>query len=676
MKKVYLLAVMALLSFSVFAQNRAMLVKETAKISAQNEMVTGREVSNLEIPITPTILQTRSTDNSVGMTYYDLQSNRNVSQRIVAHEDGTVGFVWTTQRPGQMASRGSGYNYYDGDALVNSNSVIERIENERTGWPTMGALTEGGNIGEIVISHNSEHKLVVSTRATKGAGEWKTDSLLGPELQSGRRTSTALLWPAIATSGTTIHLIACTEQDTGFRYEGINTCLLYYKGEYDFETNEVTWEEPRIVGEVTSDYIEQFRGDSYAIAVNGDKVAVLVSSSYLDCFYWLSEDGGANWNERQLIYQSTLANFDEATTLLSEPHYVCDGSGTIAIGDDGVVHVAFGITGILNEVLGDGAIHYLIYIDAILYWNSEMDEIPWDLADEPRNNLSPAVLEGAGYQVFRMPTLDENNLADIRSGVVLPNSYGAVGAATSPQLLTDGNNVYIIYVAMLHYPIIENDRTDGEYYRGIFATKSTDNGTTWPDGTVEGVSWLSYGEGLFWVDWEFYTPETPPLLFTFSENVYPTVATNVVDGKINVMWQHSMLPGNEVGGDVVMAQQPSYMYWFSIDADSIGIYNNTREVYQGIWDPSLKVTENSITKAKIYPNPANNQVSLELTSTRTGSATITVTNIMGQTVMAQVENLHAGYNKFNFNVSHLSNGFYLVNVNTPTGKVTQKLIIQ
>jgi len=684
MKQIYLLTTIVLFSASLFAQSGLMTAKEVAKISAPAKVLTGREVSIQEIPMTPTILQEATSDHYVGTTYYKTQSNAAVSQRIVVHEDGTVGFTWIASPPGGTTypNRGSGYNYHTGNRYYNSYSTTSRIETERTGWPTMGALTDGENTGEIIIAHDGANGLIVSTRTTKGEGDWAQKLFRGPSVPGpSGPPSTALLWPSIATYGTTIHLIACTNSDEGYLYEGINTCLLYYKGEYDFETNDITWTNPRIVGNVRSNYIKQFSGDSYGITVNGDKVAILVCSSWLDNFYWLSEDGGDTWGERELIYETAVpAQFTIWHTAVVDTPYVCDGNGSIAIDDDGVVHVALGICRVLNEDNGEGGYSYFPGTGGLLYWNSEMGgAIPSDLADERRNNMDPYILEEADYTIIWMPPLDYSDTAWFANGIDFPTGYGC-GLTSMPQLITDGDNVYIVYSSVLQYPLV--DEGAGLYFRGIFATKSTDKGETWPDEATDGVSWLSYGEGVFLVDWEDYdeTYNSIPLLFFRSENIEPALAANIVDGKLNVMWSKSFIPGEEDNIE-------TNMYWLSIDANKIGDYNNTRRVWQGeadtipdinITEPPIHsgITENSIKNSRIYPNPANNHVSLEFISTNANTATVTITNIMGQTVMTQVEKAQKGHNKLNFNVSHLSNGFYLVNVNTPTGKITQKLIIQ
>nr|MCR4856784.1 hypothetical protein [Bacteroidales bacterium] len=186
--------------------------------------------------------------NTIGQTRYDMQTNGCMAQRLVTFDDGTIGATWTTCGS-SSSSRGSGYNYYDGTQWVrgNGNSApIDRIESVRAGWPAMAPL---GTNGEIVVSHNGSSGLLINVRAQKGTGAWTETLLQGPSIYDSYigGNSTALLWPSVATNGNTIHLIACTESDTVSLYQGIQTCLVYYRGTYNPSDNTIAWENPRIV---------------------------------------------------------------------------------------------------------------------------------------------------------------------------------------------------------------------------------------------------------------------------------------------------------------------------------------------------------------------------------------------------------------------------------------------
>ena len=71
-------------------------------------------------------------DVVIGNTYYDLQSNSSVGDRIVVNADGTIATCWTfqpTADAGVYGQRGTGYAYYNGSAW--SAAPTTRVENAR-----------------------------------------------------------------------------------------------------------------------------------------------------------------------------------------------------------------------------------------------------------------------------------------------------------------------------------------------------------------------------------------------------------------------------------------------------------------------------------------------------------------------------------------------------------------
>lgn len=90
----------------------------------------------------------------VGGTRYDLQSNASIGRRILLHSDGTVSTVFTTSTDNQFLNRGTGYNYFDGSSWINPGDIVTpRIEDSRTGWPSIGIINGSQ---EAVIGHIAE----------------------------------------------------------------------------------------------------------------------------------------------------------------------------------------------------------------------------------------------------------------------------------------------------------------------------------------------------------------------------------------------------------------------------------------------------------------------------------------------------------------------------------------
>lgn len=670
MKK-FLLAVFALLLINaMYAQmQRADVRRNAPSAIAHKTTLTGFENGAVPENIAPmTRFMSR---NYIGTTYYDCQSNGSMPCKIVAHNDGTVSAIWTTN--GATAStRGTGYNYFNGTSWVNSSSSTDRIESVRTGW---GVLTTVGN-AEIVAAHNGSSALVIGVCQQKGTQDWTFTNLQGPSVsgynsQGQPTTSTALLWPAIASSGNTIHLIACTESDDGFLYNGINTCLVYYRGTYNEANGTISWEQPRVVGNVTPSEVNKFSGDSYAIAAKGNTVAIAAAPGMTkDAFIWKSTDNGVNFNKT--VFFETPAAGDTA--------YRCDGALDVAIDDAGTVHVATGTYMCYIETDTSSTYTWWPSVGYLLYWNETMQPIPYNGSQDDAN---PEVLEAAGYTVVERFNLDcDESLWGLSSwGVDAYPSYG-VGAVSFPQLVAENGKVYMVFCQLMEYPFV--DVESSMYYRGVFATKSLDNGQTFGD-----YSWLSYNKDCYYMDsWELFpldtNPETTPSLemiredlYTEGENVYPSVSKKLINGNIFMNWQLSYFAGSEVKEQSVsVTQHESSAYFFTMHADSIGIYNNVHEVCQGLWIDPTGISNKNISGMKMYPNPASESVNISFSADNAENGVISVMNLMGQTVYTENVEVNEGYNMINIPVKGFTSGVYMVSLRTQTGISTQKLLVK
>ena len=665
MKKL-LLAVSALFLVSaVFAQG-VVRTTDAKNVPMVKKTITGRETAAPE----NVIPMMRSTSrNYIGTTYYDLQTNGSMAPKMVAHSDGTISTVWTTNA-NTAQSRGTGYNYFNGTNWVNDASSTDRIENVRTGWGTMTCV---GN-AEIVAAHNGNDALVINICPQKGTNNWTQTTLQGPAVSNGSSTSTCLLWPQLASSGNVVHLIACTESDAGYLYQGIQTCLVYYRGTYDASSNTISWESPRVVGNVTASEIGTFSGDAYAIAAKNNTVAIFAANTTHEAFLWKSTDNGVNFT-KTVVAAHPYPGYSESTTLITDTPYVADGACAVALDDQGKAHVAFGITRILNDDLSDGQWSYFPGVCGMLYWNENMQPI----LNVGRNTLDPDTLAANGYQVFFRNDLTGDGHAYFASNADMP-SYGVSGVSV-PQIVAQNGTVYIIFTELLDFPFLDTDA--GAYFRGIFGQKSTDNGTTWSGAT----SWLSYNNELFYInDWgwtaiqeedTFTIANMRDFVEVESENMFPAVAPTIVNGKLNMAWQQDYVAGSEIKeNSTAMCQRESLIYFFSIDANEIGIYNNTEEVCQGLWLDSTAIANRTFYGMKMYPNPASESVNVTFSSEENANAVLSVMNLMGQTVYNMDVNVYEGYNMVTVPVNQLPAGVYMVNIRSNKGTTTQKLIVR
>ncbi len=671
MKKI-LLAVCALFVFgAVFAQNGRVDVRKNAVAVpyVKKAQLTGFE-EGAEPQVQPSMMRSLSR-NFIGTTFYDCQTNGSMSQRIIAHNDGSISAIWTTN--GATAStRGTGYNYFTGEDWVNPASSTDRIENVRTGWGTITCIGDA----EIVASHNGSNALVIGICPQKGTQDWTFTTLQGPAATGASGTSTCLLWPMLASSGNYVHLLACTESDTGYLYQGIQTCLLYYRGLFDPATKTISWENPRIVGNVTPSEVSQFSGDSYAITAKGNNVAIVaMPSSTMDAFLWKSTDNGVNFT-KTIFLESAIKN-GNLSAMLDTNLYVQDGICAVALGDDGMAHIAFGAYLVSSDVDSGDSWYWYPGVGELVYWNESKNPILYNGDDM---YMQPEVLRQSGLTVIERFNLDcDTSLWGLTSwGVSAYPKYGA-GAVSFPQLIAENGKVYMTFCQTLEYPFI--DATNEMYYRGVFATKSTDNGQTFGD-----YSWLSYNKDCYYMtSWDLFPIEETTTfeeisadIYNEGESVYPAVAPKLVNGKIVMSWQQDYNAGSEIKeASTAMCQNESSIYYLLMDADSIGLYNNTNEVCQGLWvDNYVGLSNRAISGIKMYPNPASESVNIAFTSVEADNAVITVRNLMGQTVYTLNRDVNEGNNLVNVPVKNFANGIYMVTVQTSKGLSTQKLIVK
>lgn len=91
----------------------------------------------------------------------------------------------------------------------------------------------------------------------------------------------------------------------------------------------------------------------------------------------------------------------------------------------------------------------------------------------------------------------------------------------------------------------------------------------------------------------------------------------------------------------------------------------------------VKVDEvEAINSLSLYPNPTTSNLNIAFELENNDYITVDVMNIVGQIVTSQdFGNLPAGYTLKSINVSDLSSGIYLVNINTNSGVVTRKITV-
>jgi hypothetical protein len=115
---------------------------------------------------------------------------------------------------------------------------------------------------------------------------------------------------------------------------------------------------------------------------------------------------------------------------------------------------------------------------------------------------------------------------------------------------------------------------------------------------------------------------------------------------------------------------PGIVYYYhlkQIDVDGHYAYSN-------IASASL-IGGKGFTVEGLYPNPANSQVSIGVISNIGTSATVTITDMLGRSVLVQDWALSIGYNTNPFDVSNIANGTYVVTITSGDVRSSKRLVI-
>jgi hypothetical protein len=211
-----------------------------------------------------------------------------------------------------------------------------------------------------------------------------------------------------------------------------------------------------------------------------------------------------------------------------------------------------------------------------------------------------------------------------------------------------------------------------------------DNGETWD--VLKNTSWVSYMPELFDVDWSGYGgpeyDENDDPVFNwengsepnkyFSENAFPTMSMNTHNGQFILQWLNQYMPLIQPdGGDPIQAEALT-VFTLVRNLTDFPECMNIQDIWKDSCKYNLSIVENPrpIINTKIYPNPANSNVTITLDTN--DPYTLTVTNIMGQVVYS----MQGKQNMVNINVANYPAGIYIVNVRTTTATTSQKLIVR
>lgn len=90
----------------------------------------------------------------------------------------------------------------------------------------------------------------------------------------------------------------------------------------------------------------------------------------------------------------------------------------------------------------------------------------------------------------------------------------------------------------------------------------------------------------------------------------------------------------------------------------------------GIEDP-----ESGLTDVTVYPNPATDFITLKFNTEKAENVAVNVVDVTGKLVYSEQINHAGGDFQRQFNISNLSKGFYIMNLETSKGKTVRKFIV-
>ena len=683
MKRVLFLSLILAVGMTGFAQRHQLDVKNdmSNKVKWEQRHNFGKEVDmqapvyapNANMVSNALNRDTERFEVETMITQMDLQSNAFVANRMYRFDDGTVGVTATF--PTNGTDRGTGYNYFDGTEFGDQPEA--RIEGLRTGWPS---YCQYGDNGEIVVAHTGSD-LVYYTRENKGEGEWQGPKYIpNPDLGFPDEDMT---WPRVVTSGphhNIIHVISASQDGDNISYD-------FYSRSTDGE-NWVTTTPPTM-----EEFEWHTSADSYALAANGDVVAMLYCGNYeMDAIVIKSYDNGETW-ERHTVWDNPYAGMDwdtpDPATLFSSDHpmYMPE-NGAICIDNNGKVHGAFSSECITHEE--DGVYVYSgLTIDGIFYWNEDMGpyavpewtcpEDEYVLPIDPHNAFRfwfPTAEDGEYVRRnFEQPVIgfvDLNLIAEageFNSDLFHHETeYRAcwLGCSATPAIcINEDGNIAIAYSAADPTRIEENLN---KYYRSVFVSYIEEPyhyGDAIYGGTDEGYT---EEPGDFYYNWEYLqdpNDEEFGFIHGIDEALFVNSITNTTNNEFWFSYQADMEVGFYVSSNSPSQSSPSDNYIWAVklvpDYPSVGL---NEEVV------------NPMNEVKVYPNPVTDVLNINVNASQASEMNISVYNITGQKVMEKNVNIHGGINTPSINTSNLTSGIYFVTVKANGFENTLKFIVK
>ena len=636
MKKLFTLAIALLVAFAGYSQVRQTISKDFK--AASMKKAARMEASFENVQSQPNMTRT---DGELDYTTYDWQSNSGARTWTINWPDGKVSFAYTVAYEENFSDRGTGIGTYDpvADEWI---PLGGRIENEKTGFGSIARYKDNG----IVVAAHTATDLKVFIVEDK---DNMTPNSVPAIYNTGKDWYSH---PAVMTSGPNrdiIHMVAAefTGDSDG---DGITNGIRYWRSLDGGQT----WDKQEsVLPFLTIEYGTEHGTNSYYFMETTDDncLALVINTGNTDGMVLYSYDNGDTW-ERKVYFH------DPAPGVLLDNSFVYPRWTSAQWNSNKELMMAYEFN------FSDHQGHYGPSLGGVAFWSEYMPYYgdgssfnQWGV--DPTNPVPPVqgqpfimdsaylfqdiyaswwLWSDASHEMWPeyfgyLTTLDENgNWEDPYTATEfniedrgLHGAYNS-GICAFPVLCKVGNSDYDLVTV---WSAMDENNTDGagNYYYKLFASYSGDGGMTWS--TMKHL--------------------TNDFMYQYSECVYPQAT--VIGNTLVIAAQLDGATGTFVQEDDDNAAD-NYYQGFTFDLNEL------------FPDAGVNVPENNTVKMTIYPNPAVDQLNVNLSQ----GADIVIFNVMGQAVRT-VEG-HVGANTVD--LSGLTSGVYFVNA----GSNTQKFIVK
>ncbi|MBC7696225.1 MAG: LamG domain-containing protein [Burkholderiales bacterium] len=209
------------------------------------------------------------------------------------------------------------------------------------------------------------------------------------------------------------------------------------------------------------------------------------------------------------------------------------------------------------------------------------------------------------------------------------------------------------------------------------------------------ISKLPASNSVIYDNWVFYEGNgTPGFAYgtagyggssaLFNNNNWHNIICTVNSDSVRFYYDGIQSSSVAKGPNLIFNSQPirigrsTATYWKAFNGiiDDLKIYNrpltdcDVDSLYSAPNPLATNISERNLkSNFSIYPNPANDKVSIELLSNLNQNLVIEVLDLMGSSIQKQVETLTVGKNKLEINLSSLSSGLYLIKCNNSIQKI-------